>query len=92
MTKPQRLRHNWLQFLLAVDQLANTIIGMLFFWCGYEAYADETISARSYRGRSSFVWRVLMHLINALFCNKNHCHEAFLSELNKQHLPDEYKA
>lgn len=64
------------QFLIAVDQLANTMIGGM---------ADETLSARAYRTNS-----FMQHVINALFFDRNHCRDSYFSELNRKQLPKEY--
>lgn len=70
-------------FLIAVDQLVNTIVG---------GKADETISARSWRLRNeSKIWWCLYKIIDLLFFKqKMHCYNAYLSELNKKQLPNEY--
>ena len=74
--------NHFIQFILAVDQLANTI---LLGW------ADETISARSWRMRGK--WGKLPYrLINLLFFwQDNHCKEAYESEQQRLHLAAEYR-
>lgn len=66
------------QIAKAFDQLCNAIL---------LGYADETLSARSYRARDYWYGRFMMHFINALFFNRNHCKEAYEREHD---LPDEY--
>lgn len=79
-----------LQNGLAVDQLANTL---LF------GKADETLSSRSYR-----MWRDgkkagwMMKCIDKLFFWQTvrpeavgHCHNAYLNELERLHLPPEMR-
>ena len=73
------MRHpDGLQVLIAIDQLANTLIG---------GYADETISSYAYRkSLKGKPW--LARLIDALFFwQSNHCQQAFQSELDRAHLP-----
>lgn len=66
------------QFLIALDQTLNTIIGGM---------ADETVSARAYRKG----WKKREALINWLFRNPDHCRDSYHSELMRKHLPDEYR-
>ena len=64
------------QISIAVDQLANTLLGGM---------ADETISARAYRG----AWHKTVAVINWLFNDPDHCFNAYLSELRgSQNHPD----
>ena len=67
-----------LQVLIAIDQLFNTFIG---------GYADETVSSYAHRKRlKGKPW--LARLIDALFFwQKDHCLQAFQSELDRAHLP-----
>lgn len=78
------MRHpDYFQVLIAIDQLANTLIG---------GYADETISARVYRHylKGEQVWAY--KLINALFfLQQDHCKEAYQSELERAQLPPEFR-
>lgn len=70
------------QFLIALDQLVNTLFG---------GYADETLSARAYR-RRLHGWHNVYSFINILFFwQKDHCESAFLSELERRQLPVEYR-
>lgn len=75
------------QFLIAFDQLMNTLVYVKGDGFGY---ADETLSARAYRLREESA--LPYKLINALFFwQDDHCKEAYESEqLNKQ-LPLEYR-
>lgn len=68
----------WLKVLIAIDQLINTLTF---------GAPDETISARAYRND----WVTLERLINFLFRDKDHCKNAFFSELERKQLPDEYR-
>lgn len=69
-----------LQILIAFDQLINALL-----W----GYADETLSARAYRHaeiKKDRQWP--MKLINGLFFwQDNHCKQAYMSEIERAHLP-----
>lgn len=70
------------QVLIALDQLINTLL-----W----GMADETLSARAWRhkldgSRSWPCW-----IIDALFFfQKDHCRQAYESEVLRRQLPDAY--
>jgi hypothetical protein len=66
------------QVLIALDQLANTLVG---------GYADETISARAYRKR----WKRREAFINWLFRDPDHCRSSFESETARAQLPSDYR-
>ena len=69
--------------LLALDQLLNALMF---------GYADESISARSYRLRRYFVWYWLMVLIDKVFFwHKAHCKESYFAEVDRHHLPKDYR-
>jgi hypothetical protein len=73
------------QVLIAIDQLANTLLA---------GYADETLSARAYRNRSSPKrrWRFAFKCINAIFFwQENHCKVSYEEEALRRHLPPEYR-
>lgn len=78
------------QLFIAVDQLLNAI---LF------GYADETLSARSYRAwRDDKIFgRISMPVIDILFFwqkqpnDRGHCYNAYLKEKEKRGLPPEYR-
>ena len=73
-----------LQVLLAVDQLANTV---------FNGMADETLSARAYRRQhANKFWKYGRKFIDLLFFwQKDHCHQAYLSEIERKHLPSDYQ-
>ena len=76
-----------LQVLVAVDQLANAILGGM---------ADETLSARAHRMRAKgqAVWGWTATAIDALFFwqrNPGHCERAHLAEVKRRQLPKDYK-
>ncbi|OBX02793.1 uvrD/REP helicase [Gallibacterium genomosp. 3] len=75
------------QILIALDQLANTLVG---------GYADETISSRCYRNAKlkdspKKRWVFFYALINTLFCDKNHCKEAYQSEVLRRQYPSDFR-
>lgn len=74
-----------LQVLVALDQLANTLLA---------GYADETLSARIWRNRDSGKkrWSVALVVVNALFFDRDHCRRAFEIEMQRRQLPPEYRA
>lgn len=77
------------QFLIAVDQAVNTLV-----WAKGEGFgtADETISARSWRLRDRRTWGVARVFIDALFFwDQDHCERSYASELERKHLPFEYR-
>ena len=55
------------QILIAVDQLANTLIG---------GWADETLSARAWREQ----WRIRPLIDTVFFFDPDHCRASFESE------------
>lgn len=76
-------RPYWLALLIALDQLANTLLG---------GYPDETLSSRAHREG----WATAECLINALFWldrqqidgqTVRHCELAYLGELAREHFP-----
>jgi len=76
-----------LQFLVAVDQLANVFIG---------GYADETLSARAYRMKTKGqkYWGWTAKAIDMLFfwqSNPSHCERAYLAEIKRHQFPKDYK-
>lgn len=71
------------EVLVAVDQLANAILG---------GYADETISARSWRLRDERPYSWLRPLIDRIFFwQPDHCQGAYESERGRAQLPVEYR-
>ena len=72
------------QFIIAIDQLANTILG---------GYADETLSARAWRteNKGKLFGKFFRPIIDIIFFwDPNHCYESYLSELKKRHFPKDY--
>ena len=67
-----------LQVAIALDQLANTLLG---------GYADETLSARAWRAQH---W--LRYVIDAIFFfQPDHCYKAYLAELKRNQYPRHYR-
>jgi hypothetical protein len=84
------------QFLIALDQLANTIV-----WAEGEGFgtADETISARAWRLRErKKTWgRLQLVLDHVFFWDRlnvggelAHCYLSWEAEFKRHHLPAEY--
>ncbi len=77
------IKKTWLQFLIAVDQVLNALC------CGY---ADETLSARSYRNREHGIGRIAYRAINGLFFwQEDHCRSSWESEVKRRQLPPVYR-
>lgn len=76
-----------MQILIAFDQLINTLVGL---FTG-DGWADETLSAKSYRKRQQG-WGFVYNFINCIFFWQiNHCRESYDSETYRSHLPKEYR-
>lgn len=73
------------QGIIAIDQWVNTRLG---------GYADETISARSYRNQlKKKRWAFSYKLINIIFFwQSDHCKEAYENEIARMHMPKEYRS
>ena len=74
------------QILIAIDQLANAIIG---------GWADETLSARCYRAHrdGKIMGKLFMPLIDLLFFwqGPGHCKNAYIKEFERKNYPEEYR-
>lgn len=76
-----------MQFLIAFDQLINTMVYIRGDGWGW---SDESLSARAYRLRETNPYPY--HFINTLFFwQDDHCKEAYKSEKNNKQLPMEYR-
>ena len=88
---------NLKQLLISIDQVLMCFIGLLVsvFKHDYKCYADMTISANAWRLNQKGYWygKVLRWFIDFLFrpFGKNHCQQAWESEVNKAHLPTDFK-
>ena len=86
----------WLQYpqqiFIAVDQLVNALIPP---WGGTLSYADETLSARSYRAHRDGKWfgKLTMAPINLLFFwqGPDHCKNAWRKEFKSCSLPVDHR-
>ena len=72
------------QIPIALDQLVNTLFG---------GWADETISSVAWRKRNEGRgWALLRKMIDTLFFwQKNHCEQAYRSELDRLQCPPELR-
>lgn len=80
------------QIGIAADQLLNALIPPLFTL----SWADETLSARTYRAakRGKLVGRLAMPVIDFLFRWQgfhDHCARAYRKEQERRNLPPEYR-
>lgn len=72
------------QVAIAFDQLIGTIV--------LNCMADETMSAKCWRLRDRFPYKQLRVIIDVLFFfQKQHCREAYESEIDRNQLPKEYR-
>jgi hypothetical protein len=84
----------FVQVFLALDQLANALIPPIG---GTLSYADETLSARSWRAyRDGKIFgKLFKPPIDALFYwqkwDMNHCQRAYEKERARANLPPEYR-
>lgn len=80
------LKHWLLQILIALDQLANTLIP--------GGWADEALSSRAHRMRlkGQPVWGWTAGFINLLFFwQADHCKAAYEAEAGRHQLPPEFR-
>jgi len=75
----------WLkQVAVAGDQLLNALIP--------GGWADETLSSRCWRQRHQRGWGIARRVVDGLFFwQPHHCQGAYISELQRRHLPPEYR-
>ena len=95
------LQHNLRQLLIAIDQLVNAVFGAvvaMLAWLRLQRrpadlwWADETISAHCWRWHVHGVrhWpQRLVDRVAALFGDKDHCQQSFMSEREGRQLPPE---
>lgn len=80
------------EIFIACDQLLNALIPPVFTL----SYADETLSARTWRAakRGRLVGRLMLPVIDALFFwqGPGHCRNAYAKEVERRGLPPEYRA
>lgn len=80
--------HHFKQVLIAIDQLLNT------FFMGW---ADETLSSRCFRRKRDGIRSWPANLVDTLFFwdtkdGKNHCELSYLSEVERNQLPPEFRS
>ena len=68
------------QILIAIDQLANAIIG---------GWADETLSSRAWREDRH---RLVVVIDCIFFWEDRHCEASYISERQRLQLPPEFRA
>lgn len=80
------MKRRVLNLLIALDQLVYVVITL------GAGMPDETMSAAAYRmeltGKPAGVFRSIIDTL--LWFDEDHCHQAYLSEVTKKQLPDEY--
>jgi len=90
------MKHWFLQLFIAVDQLANVLVTPF----SKSAWADETLSCRSYRAwrDGKIMGKIWMPIIDALFFWQKqppgvigHCHGAYLKEKARYNMPPEMR-
>ena len=93
------LRHNLRQTLIAIDQLANVLVGLLAALLALMRlmrrpaglwWADETISAHCWRWHVHGIRHWPQRLVDAIarvLGEKNHCQQSFMSEREGRQLP-----
>ena len=92
MVNWQLIKNYGVQVFIAVDQLLNALIPPID---GTLSYADETLSARSYRAHrdGKLLGRITMPIIDALFWwhGPDHCYHAYRKEIERKQYPAEYR-
>lgn len=79
------------QIFIAVDQLCNALIPPID---GTLSYADETLSARSYRAHrdGKLLGKITMPVIDLLFFwEPDHCLSAYRAEVLRRQYPEAYR-
>lgn len=86
-----QFKHNLFQLAVALDQFLNVLVCMIIE-PKEKHWADETFSAHTYRHYREGEWKAMYWLINRIFfLQKNHCKEAYESEMNRTQLPPEFR-
>lgn len=94
-------KHLCVQTFISLDQTLNVLASwVFFFWAASGAWADETLSCRSYRAwrDKKIAGRITMPIIDFLFRWQKlrpdaigHCHSAYLNEREKYNHPPEMR-
>lgn len=82
------MKQRMLNWLIAFDQLAFATLTL------GRSSPDETLSAAAWRseGNGKLLGRIFRPLIDTLFWfDQKHCQTSFESEVNRMHLPKEYR-
>lgn len=91
------MKENFKQLLISGDQFLFCLVSFLLslFNHNVNVYADLTLSAQAYRLSEKGYWygKALRWFIDLLFrpFEKEHCKQAYQSEMDKGHLPDDLK-
>ena len=87
MTFFEVLKHNLYQLAISIDQDFNVIVSTFYKEKGF---ADITLSANAYRWDKLGIRSTPRKIIDALFFwQKNHCYSAYLSEIERKHMPED---
>ena len=81
---------NLFQLFVAIDQLLNVLLGMIFKPHRVH-FADETISSASHRRRLRGKPFNANLIDKIFFFQPNHCEEAYLSEMERAHCPPQLR-
>ena len=87
------IKHNIEQILISLDQFLNVLICSIIE-PNRKQWADETFSSHCYRCRNNNRrWKCLYKFVNLLFFwqSKDHCKDAYFSEIERNHLPPEQR-
>lgn len=82
------MKQRMLNISIAFDQLAYVLLTL------GSGSPDETLSAAAWRseGNGKLLGRIFRPIIDALFWfDPKHCQTSFESEINRMHLPKEYR-
>lgn len=82
------MKQRMLNISIAIDQLLYVLLTL------GAGSPDETLSAAAWRseGNGKLLGRIFRPLIDALFWfDQKHCQTSFESEVNRMHLPKEYR-
>ncbi len=82
------IQHNFMQVIIALDQLLHCLCGTLL---GYAVYADESFSSYQYRRYLAGKDTIKRGIDTLFFWEKEHCRSAYESERGQRHLPPELR-
>lgn len=82
----QAITEYFLNVFIALSQLLNAVLAGL---------PDESFSARSYRKRKREFWDRFRAVIDGFFYvlrkQEQHCFDAYIAEMKRRQLPEEYR-